>query len=95
MLAIGPFAAEQARSAVAAKGFNSAVTLAVDLDHLQALYEVELLSPHPRLCANGCAGMFTAPITVTMIGLDKGGFDFKSDFAAQTTATNPFVHEER
>ena len=80
--AIRPIAAEQTRSAVVAKCFYCAFPFAVNLDELFALYEVKLPSPHPRLCANACAGMLKTAITVTMIRLNKRGFNLKHDSAA-------------
>ena len=94
MIAIGPFSREQTRAAVAAKRFYGAFPLAVDLDQFFALFEVKLSPPYPRLCTYGCAGVFTAAITVTMIRLDERRFDLKLDAAVQATATNPLAHGE-
>ena len=92
LIAVGPFPAEQTRAAVCAKRFYCAFPFAIDLDQFFALHEMKLSSPHPRLCAHGCAGMFPAAITVTMVRLNKRRFDLKLDAAAQTTATNSLTH---
>ena len=94
MIAIGPFSTEQTRAAVAAKRFYGAFAFTIDLDQFSALYEVKLSSPRPRLCACGCAGMFTAAITVTMIRLNKRRVDFKLHSTAEATAANRLAHGE-
>jgi len=94
LIAIGPFPAEQARAAVAAERFDGAFSLTVDLNQLSTLYEMKLWSPRPRLCAHGCAGMFAAAITVTMIRLNKRRFDFKLHSTTEATATNRLAHGE-
>src|ERR1700726_4092970 len=90
--AIRPGTTKKARAADGAKCFDRALAFPIDAKQLFSFQQVEMLLPHPRLGANRRSGMFPAPFAVAVAGADEWRFDFKTNTAAETTASDFPAH---
>jgi len=92
LIAFRPVSAEQAGTAIDAKGFHCASSFSLNTNQVFALQQPELLLPHARLGAYRRAGMFSAAFAMTMTGADERRLNLKTDCTAEATPTDFVAH---
>ena len=92
LIAFRPVSAEQAGTAVDAKGFHCAFSFSVNTNQVFALQQPELLLPHARLGAYRRAGMFSAAFAMTMTSADERRLNLKTHCTAEAAPTDVFAH---
>jgi hypothetical protein len=92
LIAFRPASAEQAGTAVDAKGFHCAFSFSVNTNQVFALQQAELLLPYARLGAYRRAGMFSAAFAMTMTRTDERRLNLKMHCTAEATPTDFVAH---
>ena len=92
LIAFRPVSAEQAGTAIDAKGFHCTFCFSVNTNQVFALQQPELLLPHARLGAYRRAGMFSAAFAMTMTGTDERRLNLKMHCTAEATPTDFVAH---
>ncbi len=93
LIAFRPVSAEQAGTAIDAKGFHCAFSFSVNTNKVFALQQPELLLPHARLGAYRRAGMFSAAFAMTMTSADERRLNLKTHCTAEAAPTDFLAHD--
>jgi hypothetical protein len=92
LIAFRPVSAEQAGTAIYAKGFHCAFSFSVNTNQVFALQQLELFVPHARLGAYRRAGMFSAAFAMTMTRADERRLNLKTHCTAEAAPTDFGAH---